>query len=140
MFRDGAHAGQRRSSPRRALPPRAKARGIDGSGGPGCTPFVSRELSHSRILSRRETGSRPAPENLMPLFSTVIPVFNRAQLISATLDSVLAQELPDQEVIVVDDGSSDGTLETLVSYGDRIRVLEQKNSGPAVARNLGIRD
>jgi glycosyltransferase involved in cell wall biosynthesis len=74
----------------------------------------------------------------MPLFSTVIPVFNRAELIRATLDSVLAQELPDQEVIVVDDGSTDATLATLASYGTRIRVLEQKNSGPAVARNLGI--
>lgn len=74
----------------------------------------------------------------MPLFSTVIPVFNRAELVRATLDSVLAQELPDQEVIVVDDGSTDATLATLASYGSRIRVLEQKNSGPAVARNLGI--
>ena len=74
----------------------------------------------------------------MPLFSTVIPVFNRAQLIRATLDSVLAQDLSDQEVIVVDDGSTDDTLKTLAEYGDRIRVFQQKNSGPAVARNLGI--
>lgn len=74
----------------------------------------------------------------MPLFSTVIPVYNRTELIRDTLDSVLAQDLPDQEVIVVDDGSTDGTLATLASYGSRIRVLEQKNSGPAVARNLGI--
>ena len=72
------------------------------------------------------------------LFSTVIPVFNRAQLIRPTLDSVLAQDCRDQEVIVVDDGSTDDTLQTLASYGDRIRVLRQKNSGPAVARNLGI--
>lgn len=74
----------------------------------------------------------------MPLFSTVIPVFNRAELIRPTLDSVLAQEFTDQEIIVVDDGSTDTTLQTLASYGDRIRVLRQKNSGPAVARNLGI--
>jgi glycosyltransferase involved in cell wall biosynthesis len=74
----------------------------------------------------------------MPLFSTVIPVFNRAQLIRPTLDSVLAQECADQEVIVVDDGSTDDTLRTLASYGDRVRVLRQPNSGPAVARNLGI--
>ncbi len=74
----------------------------------------------------------------MPFFSTVIPVFNRAQLIRATLDSVLAQDGGDQEVIVVDDGSTDDTLKTLADYGDRIRVLQQKNSGPAVARNLGI--
>lgn len=74
----------------------------------------------------------------MPLFSTIIPVYNRAELIRRTLDSVLAQELPDQEVIVVDDGSTDDTLKTLATYGDRIRVFQQKNSGPAVARNLGI--
>ena len=74
----------------------------------------------------------------MPLFSTIIPVYNRAALIRATLDSVLAQDLPDQEVIVVDDGSTDDTVNTLESYGNRIRVLQQKNSGPAVARNLGI--
>ncbi len=73
-----------------------------------------------------------------PLFSTVIPVFNRAQLIRPTLDSVLAQDFADQEVIVIDDGSTDDTLQTLASYSDRIRVLSQKNSGPAVARNLGI--
>ena len=74
----------------------------------------------------------------MPLFSTVIPVFNRAELIRPTLDSVLAQEFADQEVIVVDDGSTDDTLKTLASYGGRVRVLQQKNSGPAVARNRGI--
>ncbi len=74
----------------------------------------------------------------MPLFSTVIPVFNRAELIRPTLDSVLAQDFADQEVIVVDDGSTDDTRQTLASYGGRIRTLHQKNSGPAVARNLGI--
>ena len=76
----------------------------------------------------------------MPLFSTIIPVYNREKLIRATLDSVLAQDLPDQEVIVVDDGSTDDTLKALATYGDRIRVFEQKNSGPAVARNLGIQN
>jgi hypothetical protein len=53
---------------------------------------------------------------------------------------VLAQDLPDQEVIVVDDGSTDDTLDALATYGDRIRVFQQKNSGPAVARNLGIQN
>lgn len=74
----------------------------------------------------------------MPLFSTVIPVFNRAALIRATLDSVLAQKLQDQEIIVVDDGSTDATLETLATYSDRIRVFRQSNAGPSAARNLGI--
>ena len=74
----------------------------------------------------------------MPFFSTVIPVFNRAQLIPATLDSVLAQEFNDQEVIVIDDGSTDHTASTLALYSDRVRVVRQTNSGPAVARNRGI--
>ena len=75
----------------------------------------------------------------MPLFSTIIPVFNRPALIRTTLDSVLAQEFTDQEIIVVDDGSTDDTPATLATYGDRIRVLRQANAGPAVARNLGMR-
>ena len=74
----------------------------------------------------------------MPLFSTVIPVFNRAQLVRATLESVLAQEFNDQEIIVVDDGSTDDTASTLALYSDRVRVVRQTNSGPAVARNRGI--
>ena len=74
----------------------------------------------------------------MPRFSVIIPVFNRAELIRPTLDSVLAQDAPDHEILVVDDGSTDGTLDVLATYGTRIRVLAQKNSGPAVARNLGI--
>ena len=72
------------------------------------------------------------------LCSVIIPVFNRAELIRSTLDSVLAQDTPDHEILVVDDGSTDRTLETLATYGSRIRVLQQQNCGPAVARNLGI--
>jgi glycosyltransferase involved in cell wall biosynthesis len=51
---------------------------------------------------------------------------------------VLAQTLPPLEVIVVDDGSTDATPAVLAAYGDRIRVIRQKNSGVAVARNAGI--
>jgi glycosyltransferase involved in cell wall biosynthesis len=74
----------------------------------------------------------------MPFFSVVIPVFNRERLVAATLDSVLHQEFADQEVIVVDDGSTDRTLDVLARYGNRIRVLQQSNQGPGPARNLGI--
>lgn len=75
----------------------------------------------------------------MPFFSTVIPSYNRRDLIGATLDSVLAQEFSDNEIIVVDDGSTDGTLDVLARYGSRIRVIEQPNSGPGPARNLGAK-
>ena len=76
----------------------------------------------------------------MPTFSTIITTYNRENLIRATLHSVLAQEFTDQEVIVVDDGSTDATVAVLAEYGDSIRVLEQRNSGPGAARNLGLRE
>ncbi|WP_338274717.1 glycosyltransferase family 2 protein [Corallococcus caeni] len=76
----------------------------------------------------------------MPLFSVVIPTFNRAALLEETLASVFAQTLTDFEVIVVDDGSTDGTGELLARYGTRVRVFHQRNAGQGVARNLGIRE
>ncbi len=72
----------------------------------------------------------------MPLFSILIPVYNRGKLITETIDSVLNQSYNDFEIIVVDDGSSDDSLEVLKGYGDKIVLLQQKNSGPEVARNL----
>ena len=73
----------------------------------------------------------------MPFFSVIIPTYNRATLIKEALDSVFSQTFTDYEVIIVDDGSTDGTMGVLESYGDKIKVLKQKNSGPGAARNLG---
>jgi glycosyltransferase involved in cell wall biosynthesis len=74
----------------------------------------------------------------VPLVSTIIPTYNRASLVSEAIDSVLAQTYPQIEVIVIDDGSTDGTLEVLKRYGNRIQVISQPNAGPAAARNRGI--
>ena len=72
--------------------------------------------------------------------SVIIPTFNRAPLLQRAVDSVLNQTHAGFELIVVDDGSSDGTAELLAGYPDaRIRYLHQENRGPAAARNLGIR-
>jgi glycosyltransferase involved in cell wall biosynthesis len=72
------------------------------------------------------------------LVSCVIPVFNGERFLGAAIDSVLGQTRQPVEVIVVDDGSTDGTAQVIAGYGDRIRWLRQANAGPAAARNAGL--
>jgi glycosyltransferase involved in cell wall biosynthesis len=75
-----------------------------------------------------------------PLVSAIIATYNRAHIVCEAIDSILHQSYPNIELIVVDDGSTDQTREKLNSYGTSIRVIYQKNSGPAAARNRGIRE
>lgn len=75
-----------------------------------------------------------------PLVSVVIPVFNAERYILETLESVLQQDYPSMEVIVVDDGSTDDTRLLLQGLDHRVKVFHQENSGAAVARNLGIEE
>jgi len=70
--------------------------------------------------------------------SVVIPCFNAAAFLRATLDSVLGQTHPRVEVIVVDDGSTDDSAAIAQSYGPPVRVFRQTNQGESVARNYGI--
>lgn len=73
-----------------------------------------------------------------PLFSVVIPVYNREDSIRRCIDSVLEQRFGLFEVVVVDDGSTDGTGQVLRSYSDqRVRTFRQENGGVASARNAG---
>lgn len=76
-----------------------------------------------------------------PVVSVVIPTFNRVDLLPSTIESVLAQTFGDLEVLVVDDGSTDGTGDYVTSLTDpRVRYLRNEWSGlPAVNRNTGIR-
>ncbi len=71
-------------------------------------------------------------------FSVVIAVYNGAQHVGQAIDSVLAQTFTDFELFVVNDGSTDDTARVLSSYGAAIRVLEQPNAGPEVARNKAV--
>lgn len=71
-----------------------------------------------------------------PLFSVVIPSYNRADLLAEALASVFAQRLSSFEVLIVDDGSTDDTSRVLAAYGDRVRTWAQRNRGPGAARNL----
>jgi glycosyltransferase involved in cell wall biosynthesis len=75
----------------------------------------------------------------MPQVSVIIPTYNRANLISKAIDSVLAQTFTDYEIIVVDDGSNDDTQVVLTKYQDKLRVIAQENKGEGEARNTGIR-
>lgn len=70
--------------------------------------------------------------------SCVIPVFNGADYLAESLESVLSQTHPPFEVIVVDDGSTDSTPAVAQAYGSRIRYVRQDNAGPAAARNRGV--
>ena len=76
-----------------------------------------------------------------PLFSVVIPAYNRAGIIARTIDSVLAQTFTDFEIIVVDDGSTDELEKVCDEYrSSKIRYIYQDNAGSNPARNNGIRN
>jgi glycosyltransferase involved in cell wall biosynthesis len=69
--------------------------------------------------------------------AVVIPAFNAGDTLAVCLNSVLAQSLPPREVIVVDDGSMDATVEVAREFSPPVRLLQQENQGSAVARQLG---
>jgi glycosyltransferase involved in cell wall biosynthesis len=70
--------------------------------------------------------------------SVVIPAYNKERWLGRAIDSVLSQERPADEILVVDDGSTDRTEQVAAGYGGKIRYIRQENSGPSAARNAGI--
>lgn len=75
-----------------------------------------------------------------PTVSCIIPVYNGQQYIRETIESVLQQTVPVDDIIVVDDGSTDDTAAIVRSFGASVRLVQQGNAGPAAARNNGIRE
>lgn len=73
-----------------------------------------------------------------PLVSVIMPSYNTARFIGEAIDSVLEQDYPHKELIVIDDGSTDGTVDVVRGYGERVRLITQHNQGAAVARNAGL--
>ena len=76
--------------------------------------------------------------SINPQVSVIIPTYNRGWIIKDAIDSVLAQDYTEFELIVVDDGSTDHTSDVLDSYRNDIKILSQKNKGVSAARNRGI--
>jgi glycosyltransferase involved in cell wall biosynthesis len=76
---------------------------------------------------------------LSPKISVIIPAYNSERYLLESLQSVLDQTFQDYEVIVVDDGSTDGTKHRVLSVAGPITYIHQPNQGPAAARNTGIR-
>lgn len=76
---------------------------------------------------------------MYPKVSIVIPCYNQAQYLRDAVSSVLNQDYPNKEIIVVNDGSPDNTREAAQTFGDAIIYIEQENKGLSGARNTGIR-
>jgi glycosyltransferase involved in cell wall biosynthesis len=77
---------------------------------------------------------------LSMLLSIIVPLFNKADSIKSTIESVLTQDFQDYEIIVVDDGSTDNSIEVVRSINsERIAVYKKENGGPSSARNFGVK-
>jgi glycosyltransferase involved in cell wall biosynthesis len=73
-----------------------------------------------------------------PQVTAVIPVYNGERYLREAIDSVLAQDYPSLELLVIDDGSTDGSAEIARNFGDRIRYHYQPNAGLSAAQNAGV--
>ena len=85
--------------------------------------------------------STSEPTRATPVVTVITPAYNTASFMAQTLESVLAQTFGSFEMIVVDDGSTDGTGEIADQFAardSRIRVVHQKNRGISAARNVGL--
>lgn len=80
---------------------------------------------------------------MKPLISVIVPIYNTSEYLEQCLESILSQSLKEIEIICIDDGSTDSSLEILVRkklQDSRIRILQQENKGGGAARNLGLRE
>lgn len=103
--------------------------------------IYAKSCTHFYSMRTKSHIYRPEAIFVNPKVSVVIPTYNRAANVQNGVKSVLAQTFSDLEVIVVDDGSSDGTGQILRdSFGDRIRYYFQPNQGASVARNKGVEE
>jgi glycosyltransferase involved in cell wall biosynthesis len=87
---------------------------------------------------RTKPAAAGRPERVAGLVSVVVPAYNAEKSLRRCLESILAQTYRGHQVIVINDGSTDGTEEIALSFGDRIAYLRQENSGETATRNRGF--
>jgi glycosyltransferase involved in cell wall biosynthesis len=87
------------------------------------------EIPHDNALGSTSSG---------PLVSVILPVYNRAGWVARAINSVLSQSYSQLELLVINDGSTDGTRQILESFASRITILDQSHTGAEVARNFGL--
>lgn len=96
------------------------------------------------IVRLIEEGAEIAMEQVRqaarPLVTVIVPVFNGAHFLPSAIASIVAQHYPALEIIVVDDGSTDGIEAAVAASPVELRFFRQNNAGPAAARNYGLRD
>ncbi|MEO2033155.1 MAG: glycosyltransferase [Planctomycetaceae bacterium] len=95
--------------------------------------------------SERQDAMNPAGENetittTTECVSVIIPCYNQAQFLAPAVESVLSQASVAVDVIIVDDGSRDGTSDVAAQFGDSVRLIRQENCGLSAARNRGMRE
>ena len=105
---------------------------------------------HSSIIKVKNAFNEPETEaciiienniNYIPKVSVIVPVYNTEEYLCKCLDSIIEQTLKEIEIICIDDGSNDNSLDILKNYAKkdkRITVISQKNLHAGVARNAGI--
>src|SRR5262249_22564429 len=104
---------------------------------------AARSYSRQKDFRRHEVVSahvnlHPSIPETAPSISVVIPCWNAERWISRAIKSVLGQDYPNLEIIVIDDGSTDNSLEIVKSFGDKVRWWTGPNRGACVARNTGL--
>src|SRR5207247_1238159 len=96
------------------------------------------------LLRERRRRSPPATtRGIMPAVSVIMPAYDAEQYLRTAVDSVLRQTFADLELLIIDDGSSDRTLDiarACAAFDPRVRVLRHPHAGPGPARNLGFRE
>lgn len=111
------------------------------------TPIAISELvdnvsDKSRIMSAvcSDYVEPQGSSRTWPVVSVIVPVFNGEQFIREAVENIISQDYPSSEIIIIDDGSTDGTADIIKQLPYEVRYFNQENNGPAAARNKGIKE